>query len=276
MVTPNILAALAAPLQYATPAHRARREAATIELLQRRAETTDEAERQRLLEEIVELNLDIARGLAHRYRDRGAEAEDLQQVAFVGLLKAVHYYRLDTDTPFIGYAIPTISGEIKRYFRDCAWTLRIPRRLQEIQGLIASKAPALEQQLSRPPTPTEIAEHLRIDVSEIVEALSARGYFTMTSLEQPIGAGGDLFLADVVADKEDYTLVQLERVDLLQSVLADLGPRERRILHLSFIDGRTQAEIGEEIGVSQMQVSRILRRILNALRDKLTEGAAAA
>src|SRR4029453_5098954 len=94
-----------------------------------------------------ELNIDMARGIARRFRGRGAEADDLEQVAYLGLVKAAHHYRLDADTPFIGYAIPTIRGEVKRYFRDCAWTVRIPRRLQELQGMIAAKLPDLEREL---------------------------------------------------------------------------------------------------------------------------------
>ncbi|GAB3931399.1 hypothetical protein GCM10029976_035360 [Kribbella albertanoniae] len=111
--------------QCSTAADRAAREAATRELMERRAASTDEAERQELLEEVVELNLEMARGIARRFRGRGAEADDLEQVAYLGLVKAAHHYRLEAETPFIGFAIPTIRGEVKRYFRDCAWTVRI-------------------------------------------------------------------------------------------------------------------------------------------------------
>ena len=120
------------------PTDRAAREAATRELMERRAASTDEVERQEILEQVVELNLEMAKGIARRFRGRGAEADDLEQVAYLGLVKAAHHYRLEADTPFIGFAIPTIRGEVKRYFRDCAWTVRIPRRLQEMQGTIAT------------------------------------------------------------------------------------------------------------------------------------------
>lgn len=259
-----------------TAADRAAREAATRDLMERRAASTDDTERQRLLEEVVELNIEMARGIARRFRGRGAEADDLEQVAYLGLVKAAHHYRLEADTPFIGFAIPTIRGEVKRYFRDCAWTVRIPRRLQEMQGTIATKLPLLEQQLNREPTPAEIADHLGVEVSEVEQALAAKGCFNVLSLDRPSDVDADLTLADVVADSEDGCIDQLETVEMLQPVLAGLGPRERRILQLRFVEGWTQSEIGRDIGVSQMQVSRVLRKILDDLREKLSPLPAAA
>ncbi|HET6292043.1 MAG TPA: SigB/SigF/SigG family RNA polymerase sigma factor [Kribbella sp.] len=264
------------PTQCSSAADRAAREAVTRELLEQRARSTDEAERQQLLEEIVELNLEMAKGIARRFRGRGAEADDLEQVASLGLVKAAHHYRLDAETPFIGFAIPTIRGEVKRYFRDCAWTVRIPRRLQELQGMIAAKVPLLEQQFNREPTPAEIAEHLGVDAEEVEQAMAAKGCFNVLSLDRPADLDADLTLADVVADAADHSIDQLETVDMLQPVLEDLDPRERRILQLRFIEGWTQSEIGKDIGVSQMQVSRVLRRILDDLRDKLSPMPAAA
>ncbi len=264
------------PVHCSTAADRAAREAATRQLMERRAASTDEDERQRLLEEVVELNIEMARGIARRFRGRGAEADDLEQVAYLGLVKAAHHYKLEADTPFIGFAIPTIRGEVKRYFRDCAWTVRIPRRLQEMQGTIATKLPLLEQELNREPTPVEIAEHLGVDVSDVEQALAAKGCFNVLSLDRPADVDADLTLADVVADVEDGSIDQLETVEMLQPVLEDLGPRERRILQLRFVEGWTQSEIGRDIGVSQMQVSRVLRKILDDLRAKLSPLAAAA
>jgi RNA polymerase sigma-B factor len=269
-------AAAAVPTQCLTAEDRAAREAATRELLERRARTTDETERQALLEEVVELNIEIARGISRRFRGRGAEPDDLEQVAYLGLVKAAHHYRLDAETPFIGFAIPTIRGEVKRYFRDCAWTVRIPRRLQELQGTISSKLPVLEQELNREPSVAEIAEYLEVDEDEVEQAMAAKGCFNVLSLDRPSDADATLTLADVVADEDDRSVDQLEAVDMLQPVLEDLGPRERRILQLRFIEGWTQSEIGKDIGVSQMQVSRVLRKILDDLRDKLSPLPAAA
>jgi RNA polymerase sigma-B factor len=256
--------------QCSTPEQRAAREAATKDLLERRAKASDETQRQALLEEVVELNIEIARGIARRFRGRGAEADDLEQVAYLGLVKAARSYRLEADTPFIGFAIPTIRGEVKRYFRDCAWTVRIPRRLQELQGSIMTKLPELQQQLNREATREELAAHLGVELGEVEQAMAARGCFNVLSLDRPSDFDTDRSLADVVADDEDWTVGQLEAVDMLQPVLEQLGPRERRILELRFVEGWVQADIGREIGVSQMQVSRLLRQILDDLRTKLT------
>ena len=234
-----------------------------------RAASTDEIERQQLLERVVELNLDMAKGIARRFRGRGAEADDLEQVAYLGLVKAAHHYRLDAETPFIGFAIPTIRGEVKRYFRDCAWTVRIPRRLQEMQGTIATKLPELEQELNREPTPAEIAEHLEVEVAEVEQALAAKGCFNVLSLDRPSEVDAELTLADVVADVDDDSIDQLETVEMLQPVLAGLGDRERRILQLRFVEGWTQTMIADELGVSQMQVSRMLARVLARLRTAI-------
>jgi RNA polymerase sigma-B factor len=262
--------------QGSTPEQRAAREAATKDLLERRARTSDEAERQALLEEVVELNIEIARGIARRFRGRGAEADDLEQVAYLGLVKAARHYRLEADTPFIGFAIPTIRGEVKRYFRDCAWTVRIPRRLQEVQGLIITKLPELQQRLNRDATREELAAYAGVELGEVEQAMAAIGCFNVLSLDRPSDFDDNRSLADVVADDEDWTVGQLEAVDMLQPVLEELGPRERRILELRFVEGWIQADIGKEIGVSQMQVSRLLRQILDELRTRLTQDQAVA
>ncbi|MFC5262341.1 sigma-70 family RNA polymerase sigma factor [Kribbella qitaiheensis] len=264
------------PTQCSTPEQRAAREAATQELLQRRERTSDEVERQALIDQVVELNIEIGRGTARRFRGRGAEADDLEQVAYLGLVNAAHHYRLDADTPFIGYAIPTIRGEVKRYFRDCAWTVRIPRRLQEVQGSIMAKQPELQQQLNREPTRAELADYLGLEVDRVEEAMAAKGCFNVLSLDRPSATDANLTLADLVAAEDDRTVDQLEAVDMLRPVLAELGPRERRILELRFIEGWTQTKIGKEIGLSQMQVSRVLRKILDDLRTKLTSAQAVA
>ena len=264
------------PTQCSTPDERAAREAATQELLQRRERTSDDVERQALIDEVVELNIEIARGIARRFRGRGAEADDVEQVAYLGLVNAAHHYRLDADTPFIGFAIPSIRGEVKRYFRDCAWTVRIPRRLQEVQGSIMARLPELEQQLNREPTRAELADYLGLEVDQVEEAVAAKGCFNVLSLDRPSDAEANLTLADLVAAEEDRTVDQVEAVDMLRPVLAGLGARERRILELRFVAGWTQTEIGREIGISQMQVSRELRKILDDLRTKLTHTQAVA
>jgi RNA polymerase sigma-B factor len=246
---------------------RAERESVTRELFERREGATDEAERQELLEAIVELNIEIARGIAQRFRHRGPDPEDLEQVAYLGLVKAARGYRLSADTPFIGYAVPSIRGEVKRYFRDHAWMVRIPRRLQELQGMIGAKLPFLVQELGHDPSTAEIAEHLGLESEEVDQALAAHGCFTTLSLDRP-ETDADLTLADVVADDDDPKYDQLEAIDMLQPVLEDLCPRDRRILQLRFVEGWTQTDIGSDIGVSQMQVSRLPGRCTPSPKKK--------
>ncbi|MGC4938151.1 sigma-70 family RNA polymerase sigma factor [Kribbella sp. DT2] len=258
------------PVNCSSPRQRAEREAATQELLRARVVAVDNDERQQLLEKVVELNLEVARGIARRFRGRGAEDDDLEQVACLGLMKAATNYRPETGVPFIGYAVPTIRGEVKRYFRDCSWTVRIPRRLQELQGRIARVLPLLVQELGREPTPMEIADRLGVDCSEVREADAARGCFNVLSLDRPVGAGdGDLLLADTVADDEDPHLSRIDTIDQLGPLISALAPRDQRILELAFVENWRQADIGADLGISQMQVSRLLTRILAGLRQRL-------
>jgi RNA polymerase sigma-B factor len=253
-----------------------RRDRATRSLLDQRANSTDQEERQSLLEQAIELNLGIAHSIASRFRGRGVESDDLDQVAYLGLLKAARSYRPDTETPFLAYAVPTIRGEVKRYFRDCSWTVRIPRRLQELQGSIAAVRPQLVQDLQRDPTLEEIAEAIGVQTGDIEAAIAADGCFSVLSLDRPMDGESTVSLADTIAAEEDSAFEQTEAVAVLAPVLNDLAPRERKILELRFVEGHTQADIGAEIGVSQMQVSRLLRGILDRLRDQIESPAAAA
>jgi RNA polymerase sigma-B factor len=253
-----------------------RRDATTRDLLTRRAATKDDELRQRLLDEAVELNLSIAHSIASRFRGRGVESDDLDQVAYLGLIKAVRSYRPESGTPFLAYAVPTIRGEVKRYFRDCSWTVRIPRRLQELQGSIASVRPGLVQELQRDPTSAELAAEIGCDAAEVEAAIAADGCFSVLSLDRPVDGDSAASLADTIAAEEDTAFEQTEAVAVLEPVLSDLAPRERKILELRFVEGQTQADIGAEIGVSQMQVSRLLRGILDRLRDRIEPPAAAA
>jgi RNA polymerase sigma-B factor len=253
-----------------------RRDRTTRTLLSRRSASTDENLRQSLLNEAIELNLSIAHSIATRFRGRGVEPEDLDQVAYLGLVKAARSYDPSTDTPFLAYAVPTIRGEVKRYFRDCSWTVRIPRRLQELQGSIASVRPQLIQDLRREPTLEELADATGAEVKEIEAAMAADGCFSVLSLDRPVDDDSAANLADTIADTEDTSFERTEAVAVLEPVLSELAPRERRILELRFIEGHTQADIGAEIGVSQMQVSRLLRGILDRLRERIEPPTAAA
>ena len=239
------------------------------------ADSTPDPRHQQLLDEVVILNAPVARSIASRYRSKGVDPDDLEQVAYLGLVKAANGYRLDASTAFLSYAVPTIRGELKRYFRDCAWTVRPPRRVQEMQGSIAAAEPELTQRLGHVPTDEETAEALGTDAEEVVEATSVRGCFNALSLDAPGAVEGGTSLLDTVADSEDgYELV--ENVHTLTPAVASLGDRDKRILELRFRNGFTQEEIGNELGVSQMQVSRLLRGILDRLRSELAAPQASA
>lgn len=244
--------------------------AESTEELLAQAEGVPEARRQELLDEVIILNAPVARSIASRYRRKGVDADDLEQVAYLGLVKAANGYRPEAGTAFLSYAVPTIRGELKRYFRDCAWTVRPPRRVQEMQGSIAAAEPQLTQQLGHLPTDEETAEALGTDPEEVAEATSVRGCFTTLSLDAPAAPDNGARLVDTVADAEDgYELV--ENVHTLAPAVSDLDDRDRKILALRFCGGLTQEEIGNELGVSQMQVSRLLRGILERLREDLTK-----
>jgi RNA polymerase sigma-B factor len=274
MVT--VLASTTVDEQTAASDPKQRRDRLTRSLLDQRAKSTNEEVRQSLLDQAIELNLGIAHSIASRFRGRGVESDDLDQVAFLGLVKAARSYRPDTETPFLAYAVPTIRGEVKRYFRDCSWTVRIPRRLQELQGSIAAARPQLVQDLQRDPTLEELADEIGAEVGEVEAAIAADGCFSVLSLDRPVDGESTANLADTIADEEDSAFERTEAVAVLEPVLNDLAPRERKILELRFVEGHTQADIGAEIGVSQMQVSRLLRGILDRLRDQIEPPAAAA
>jgi RNA polymerase sigma-B factor len=242
---------------------------ATHELLLE-ADTVPDPRHQECLDEVILLNAPVARSIASRYRSKGVDADDLEQVAYLGLVKAANGYRLDASTAFLSYAVPTIRGELKRYFRDCAWTIRPPRRVQEMQGSIAAAEPELTQRLGHVPTDQETADALGTHASEVAEATSVRGCFSTLSLDAPGTTDGATSLMETVADAENgYDLV--ENVHTLTPAVANLGDRDKRILQLRFCNGFTQEEIGHELGVSQMQVSRLLRGILETLRTELAE-----
>ena len=241
----------------------------TAQLLAEVHSSGDEAERRLLRAEVVVLNMRLARAIAHRYRGRGLAEDDLVQAAYLGLVKAVDGFDPSHGRDFLSYAVPTISGEIKRFFRDFGWTVRPPRRVQQLQGSIAGVSGQLTQLLGRSPKPSEVAAHLGVDVEDVIEALAADGAFTPASLDVPVGKDGSATLGDLMpADATDFGSAEARVV--LGPVVRRLGARERRILELRFFSGWTQQQIAEDIGVTQMQVSRLLSRILKQLRDELT------
>ena len=235
-------------------------------------EQTEGDERQGHQDEIVRLNMAVARDCARRYRGRGVATDDLEQVAYVGLVKAVRGFDPDRGFDFLAFAVPTVRGELRRHFRDLGWALRPPRSIQELQTRILAAEADLTQELGRSPRPSDFARHLDVDLEHVVDALGASGCFAPTSLDLPTG-DGDAALGDQLGGLDPGFETAEARVTLA-AVMRGLTPRERRILELRFFGGRTQAEIGADIGVTQMQVSRLLNRILSRMRDKMLADAA--
>ena len=240
-------------------------------LLSQLPDCTDSRERQELQDRVVVLTLDLADSAARRYRGRGVDAEDLTQVARMGLVKAVRGYRCGLGYSFAAYALPTMMGELKRYFRDYGWAVRPPRRLQEMRGRMAVEEESLRQALHREPTTRELASALNVRPCEVAEAKEAAVGYHTASIDG--GPAGDSPVQ--VADSRDEYAVLLER-DALQRALATLPPRDLLILRLRFVEERSQAEIGAVVGVSQMQVSRRLSAALARLRGLLAQAEAAA
>jgi RNA polymerase sigma-B factor len=226
--------------------------------------------RRRLIEQVVLLNMGVARSVARRYRNRGIAAEDLDQVAYVALVRAADKFDASLDKDFLTYAVPSIRGEIKKHFRDHGWVVRPPRRTQELQPQVVAAGQELTHSMGRSPRPSEIAAHLGVDVEDVVEALAMDGCFRPTSLDVPVGDGGSSVLGDLL-EGEDTGLRASEARMMLAPVLQQLSERDRRILYLRFFEGQTQREIGRELGVTQMQVSRLLTRICQSLRAQLDE-----
>ena len=248
------------------PAHALEDEDVVEGLFQDVERTTDEDERRRLREEVVLRTTAVADSLARRYVGRGIDTQDLTQVARTALVVAVTRYRCGAGRGFLAFAVPTITGELKRHFRDCGWSVRPPRRLQELRAEVSRAEEWLQHDLGREPTSLELADGLGVDVRELGEARTCGSGFRPASLEAPTRSG--TLLGGTLSDDRD----EMERwvtSTTLHCLLGDLCERDRLILVLRFEENRTQEEIGLAIGVSQMQVSRLLSRILGRLRAGL-------
>jgi len=216
---------------------------------------------------LIELHLPLVEHCARRFMHRGEPLEDLVQVGTIGLIKAVDRFEVERGVEFSTYATPTILGEIKRYFRDKGWAIRVPRRLQELRMAIATATSDLSQTLGRSPTPREIAELLEISVEEVLEGLeSANAYATM-SLDVSSDEDGPSWLDSL--GQEDEGMEHVELRESLRPLLAGLPPREQQILVLRFFRQQTQSQIAEQVGISQMHVSRLLTRTLERLRGAI-------
>ncbi len=203
--------------------------------------------------------------LARRFAGRGEALEDLVQVANIGLLNAIDRFDPDREVQFSTYATATIVGELKRHFRDKAWAVRVPRQLQETAVHLNQALPELTQKLGRSPTIAEIAQRLQVAEDEIVEAMDAIQAYSTTSIDAPAGTSG-ITHADTFGG-DDPSLELLDGWATIAPAVHELSDRDRRVLYLRFFRDMTQSEIAEEIGISQMHVSRILNRTLERLRD---------
>ncbi|WP_406436568.1 RNA polymerase sigma factor SigF [Streptomyces sp. NBC_00631] len=219
---------------------------------------------------LVELNLALVKFAASRFRSRSEPMEDIIQVGTIGLIKAIDRFELSRGVEFPTFAMPTIIGEIKRFFRDTSWSVRVPRRLQELRLDLAKAGDELAQKLDRAPTVAELAERLGLSNEEVVEGMTASNAYTASSLDaQPEEDEAEGSLADRIG-YEDHGLEGIEYIESLKPLIAQLQPRDRTILSLRFVAGMTQSEIGDELGISQMHVSRLLSRTLVQLRRALT------
>ncbi|MDI5965234.1 RNA polymerase sigma factor SigF [Streptomyces sp. SL13] len=218
---------------------------------------------------LVELNLALVKFAASRFRSRSEPMEDIVQVGTIGLIKAIDRFELSRGVEFPTFAMPTIIGEIKRFFRDTSWSVRVPRRLQELRLDLAKAGDELAQKLDRAPTVAELAERLGLEREDVVEGMVASNAYTASSLDaQPEEDDSEGALADRIG-YEDHGLEGIENLESLKPLIAGLTPRDRQILSLRFVANLTQSEIGEELGISQMHVSRLLTRTLNRLRRGL-------
>jgi RNA polymerase sigma-B factor len=218
---------------------------------------------------LVELNLALVKFAASRFRTRSEPMEDIIQVGTIGLIKAIDRFELSRGVEFPTFAMPTIVGEIKRFFRDTSWSVRVPRRLQELRLDLAKAGDELAQQLDRTPTVRELAARLGLPEDEVIEGMAASNAYTASSLDaQPAEDDPEGALADRIG-YEDRDLEGVEYLESLKPLIAGLPQRDRAILSLRFVGNLTQAEIGEELGISQMHVSRLLTRTLSRLRRGL-------
>jgi len=218
-----------------------------------------------LRDRAIEAWLPLAQHLARRYAGRGEPADDLFQVAVVGLIKAVDRYDPERGVEFTGFAIPTVVGEIKRHFRDRTWSIRVPRRLQELHMAIGAARTELTHTLGRSPTVADVAAHLDISEDEVVEGLEGGRAYTAASLSTPVSEDGEVSLGDTLGGV-DAGFELTEHLVSLRPALDALDDRERKILSLRFYGNLSQAEIGEQLGISQMHVSRLLSRAVAKLR----------
>jgi len=226
----------------------------------------DDAAREKVLVELMPL----VRALASRYAGRGEPLEDLVQVGSLGLIKAVDRFDVDRGVEFSSYAVPTIVGEIRRHFRDKAWAMHVPRRLKELSVRLSRVLDELTTELGRSPTVAELAEATGVEEEDVIDALDSAHAYSTRSLQAPFDEEGEDNLFDKLG-VEEQGYGEVEDTALVDAGLDALNERERRIVQLRFFDEMTQSQIAAELGISQMHVSRLLRRALTTMRGRIEE-----
>ncbi|WP_326773086.1 RNA polymerase sigma factor SigF [Streptomyces sp. NBC_01445] len=221
---------------------------------------------------LIEMNLSLVRYAASRFRHRGQEEmEDIVQVGTIGLIKAIDRFELTREVEFATFAVPYITGEIKRFFRDTSWAVHVPRRLQEARIELSKATEELRTRLGRNPSTAELAELMQLEPSEVAQAQMASNGYNASSLDASVMSAGDesdTALADFIGFEEDsYELI--DNFHSLAPLIAGLDERERTLIHLRFVEEQTQSQIGEALGVSQMHVSRLITRVVAKLRTGL-------
>jgi RNA polymerase sigma-B factor len=251
------------------PSSLSAREHQTEQLLSRLSRSHNSSQQARITGKIVELNLGVCDALANRYVHRGVERDDLVQVARLALIGAVQRFRFEAERPFLSFAVPTITGEIKRYFRDHSWMVRPPRSLQERRSKLTEVRRMLEQELGRPPRIDELAAATHHSKAEVAECLYAAASQRPLSMDAPLdGRDAEVTFGETLP-VDDLAIELLPERLALQQALGVLTSKERDVIHWRFVEGSSQSEIGERMGVSQMQISRMLRAIVTRLKVEL-------
>jgi RNA polymerase sigma-B factor len=217
---------------------------------------------------LIEMNMSLVRFAAGRFRNRGDDMEDIVQVGMIGLIKAIDRFEISREVEFTSFALPYIVGEIKRFFRDTTWAVHVPRRLQELRVELAKAREELSSRLDRDPTVAELATLMNLSENEVVEAQIAANGYNSSSLDAALSGedqDGEAVLSDFIGE-EDEAIRLVEDFHTLAPLVAELSERDRRIIHLRFVEEATQADIGAQLGCSQMHVSRLIKRIIEQLR----------
>ncbi len=245
------------------------------ELHRRFHESQDPRERDRIKDELVRAYEGLVYFLARRFQNRGEPLDDIAQVGFLGLIKAIDRFEPGLGNEFTTFATPTIAGEIKRYFRDKGWSIRFPRRLQELHQQVVRTNEELKNQLGRQPTVQELADRLGVETNDVLESMEFGAVHTPLSIDSSVDRGDaeGRQLADMVGSS-DENLDRVEMRDVLKRAMAHLSEREQKILAMRFIDEMSQAEVAKRLGISQMHVSRLQRAATEQLREQMAAEAA--